>query len=135
MEWEPDSKLNELSNRVIGAAIEVHRGLGPGLHEMHYELALEHEFTLRGIHHTRELLIPVRYKGIEVGKQRLDFLVEEKLILELKSVDALALVHRAQVLSYLNLAKLNLGLLINFDVPILKDGIRRVIRPPDEQIT
>lgn len=118
---------DELTERVIGAAIEVHRELGPGLTEVMYEEAIAHEFDLRGIAYQRQVPIDVHYKGKAVGQTRLDFLVERRLIVELKACDALNAVHRAQCICYLRATRLKLALLINFNVPVLKDGIKRVI--------
>lgn len=124
---EPDSDLNLLANKVIGAAIEVHRLLGPGYLESVYEEALCVELQQQKIVFVRQSPIAVNYKGIKVGEGRLDLLVENRLIVELKAVEALAPIHRAQVLSYLKATKLQLGLLINFNAPILKDNIKRII--------
>jgi GxxExxY protein len=120
--------LNALSSEVIGAAIDVHQALGPGLLESAYEMALCHELGLRGLHYERQKLLPLIYKGIAVEPgYRLDLLVEGRLIIELKAVDRLSEVHEVQVLTYLRLTGLNLGLLINFNVPILIQGVRRVV--------
>ncbi len=112
---------------VIGACIEVHRHLGPGLPEKVYREALSHELSLQGIFHQCEVMFPVMYKGKVVGEGRLDMLVGEMLVVELKVVESLTPVHRAQVLAYLQALKLELGLLINFNVAILRDGLKRVI--------
>ncbi len=119
--------VEALARAVIGAAIEVHRILGPGLLESHYQKALSHELRLRGVPHVREAEYDVDYKGEPVGKARLDFLVGGKLIVELKAVDALTDVHRSQALTYLRLQAMPLALLINFNVSFLRDGIKRVI--------
>lgn len=124
-----DDETERLVTAVIGAAIEVHRELGPGMPEVAYKLALSHELTLRGIARRCEVRLSIVYKGKEVGEARIDILVADRLILELKALDALAPVHRAQLLTYLQVAKLKVGLLINFNVPVLKDGIKRVINP------
>ena len=124
---EPERALDELAHRVIGAAIEVHRHLGPGFLEGVYEDALAVEFQLRGLTHERQKLIEVLYKNTPVGEGRLDFLVGGCLIVELKAVDGFTSIHKAQVLSYLKATRLRLGLLINFNVPILRDGLQRVI--------
>ena len=116
-----------MAHRVIGAAIEVHRHLGPGFLEGVYEEALSIEFRLRGIPFDRQKLIAVGYKNNAVGEGKLDFLVDDRLILELKSVEALSAIHKAQVISYLRATRLHLGLLINFNVPVLKNGLQRVI--------
>ena len=122
----PDD-IEELATAVIGPAIEVHRVLGPGLLESHCQKAPSHELSLRGILHTREEPFDVIYKGAVVGRGRLDFLIAGRLIVELKAVEALASCHRAQALTYLHCKGLPLALLINFNVPILRDGIKRVI--------
>ncbi len=124
---EPDADVDELARRVIGAAIEVHRHLGPGFLESVYEEALCVELELREIPFERQRPIGVDYKGHSVGQGRLDLLVGDRLLIELKAVDRLAPIHNAQVMSYLKATKLHLGLLINFNVPLLKDGIRRII--------
>ncbi|MCX6938760.1 MAG: GxxExxY protein [Verrucomicrobia bacterium] len=118
-----------LTEKIIGAAIEVHRELGPGLSESAYEAALAHEFSLRQICFERQKEMPVRYKGflIEVG-YRLDFLVENKVIVELKAVTEMHPIFEAQLITYLRLSGHRVGLLINFNVPRLKDGlIRRIV--------
>ena len=124
---EPDALTDDLAHRVIGAAIEVHRHLGPGYLESVYEEALALELGLRGIAFERQKPIGVAYKGHAVGESRLDLLVGGCLVVELKAVEALAPIHQAQVISYLKATGLKLGLLINFNVPVLKSGIRRVI--------
>jgi len=118
---------NGLSRRVIGCAIEVHRHLGPGLLEAAYEDCLSHELSLMGIAHERQVALPVIYKGVSVAAAyRLDLLVEGRLVLEIKSVDRLMAVHEAQMLTYLRLSGLRLGLLMNFNMAVLKDGIKRM---------
>jgi GxxExxY protein len=124
---EPDKVTDELAAGVIGAAIEVHRVLGPGFLESVYEEALTIELGLQHIPFERQKPIAVEYKGRPVGEGRLDLLVGGRLIVELKAVDALAPIHTAQVISYLKTLGLPLGLLINFSVPLLKQGIKRVI--------
>jgi GxxExxY protein len=124
---EPDERLDRLAHAVIGAAIEVHRLLGPGYLESVYQAALGVELTLRGIPFEAQRPVGITYKGHPVGDGYLDFLVDGILIVELKAVDALADVHKAQVISYLKATQLHLGLLINFNVPILKQGLKRVI--------
>ncbi|MFN6562513.1 MAG: GxxExxY protein [Nostoc sp. ChiSLP01] len=124
---EPSEEVDRLAYAVIGAAIEVHQVLGPGFLEEVYKEALIIEFLRRGIRHEFEKLVTVNYKGHEVGKGRLDFLVANCLILELKAVQNLAPIHEAQVLSYLKITNHPLALLINFNVPLLKDGIKRII--------
>jgi GxxExxY protein len=124
---EPDAELDALAHEVIGSAIEVHRHLGPGYLESIYEDALSVEFRLRGVRFERQRSIAVQYKSHPVGEGRLDFLVADRLVVELKAVDDLAPIHRAQVLSYLRTTGLTLGLLINFNVKVLKDGLKRII--------
>ena len=124
---EPDQKLDRLAHEVIGAAIEVHRQLGPGLLESVYEEALCIELTLRGIPFVRQPTIAVSYKGRPVGESRLDLLVGGSLIVELKAVEALASIHSAQVISYLRITGHRLGLVINFNVSLLRDGIKRIV--------
>ena len=118
----------DLTKKVIGATIEVHRILGPGLLENVYEECLAREFLDAGIKFQRQLELPVKYKGsvLDCG-YRLDFLVEESLVVEIKSVTLLQPIHEAQMLTYLRLGNWNLGLLINFNMPVLKDGVRRVV--------
>jgi GxxExxY protein len=119
---------NALSNRIIGAAIEVHRALGPGLLESAYEACLAREFVLRSIPFERQKPLGVEYKGERVDCGfRLDFLVGGKVIVELKTVDELSPVHDAQVLTYLKLTGCKLGLLLNFNEWHLKDGIKRIV--------
>ncbi|MEH1939428.1 MAG: GxxExxY protein [Nostoc sp.] len=124
---EVGEEMNRLTGEVIGAAIEVHRVLGPGFLEEVYKEALIIEFFRCGIPHVVEKSVTVNYKGHEVGKGRLDFLVSNCLIVELKAVQNLAPIHEAQVLSYLKMTNYPLALLINFNVPLLKDGIKRII--------
>ena len=124
---EPDRELDRLAHQVIGAAIEVHRQLGPGLLEGVYEKALCIEFELRGIPFRSQSGVEITYKGRPVGKGKLDLLVGGRLIVELKAVEKLAPIHSAQMISYLRMTKRVLGLLINFNVPVLKEGIKRVV--------
>ncbi len=122
------NKANLLSKQIIGAAIEVHRALGPGLLESAYETCLCHELTLRSIPFERQLQLPVEYKGVRLDAgYRIDILVDKLVIVELKAVDSLAPIHEAQLLTYLKLTHLWLGLLVNFNVPILKHGIKRMV--------
>jgi len=117
-----------LSSAVISAAIEVHEVLGPGLLESIYEAALCHELGLRGISVKRQQEVPVFYKGISLSQaMRLDLLVDDTLVIELKSVEVILQIHKAQLLSYLRLSEKQVGLLINFNTPQLKQGIHRVI--------
>jgi GxxExxY protein len=123
---------NELTRQIIGAAIEVHKLLGPGLLESAYEDCLCHELALRGIHFEKQKPIPLVYKGtkLECGF-RLDLLVEGEVVVELKSVDGLGPIHEAIILTYLRLSGRSIGLLINFNVPVLKDGVRRFMMPKE----
>jgi GxxExxY protein len=124
---EPDAELNALAFQVIGAAIEVHRVLGPGFLEVVYERAMAVELSLRGIPFRRQSPAHVEYKEEPVGEGLIDLLVADRLIVELKAVDALHPVHAAQVISYLKARRLSLGLLINFNVELLRDGVRRIV--------
>lgn len=119
---------NELSKIIIGAAIEVHRQLGPGLLESAYEACLCHELGLKQIPYERQKSLPVVYKGLslECG-YRIDILVDEKVVLEIKSVEGLLPIHESQMLTYMRLGGWKVGLLINFNVPLLKQGIRRLV--------
>lgn len=124
----PKGEVNDLlSEKVIGALIEVHREVGPGLTENMYEEAVCHEFDLRGIRYTRQVPVDVHYKGKAIGATRIDLIVEGKLIIELKACEALNSVHKAQVICYLKATGLKVALLVNFNVAALKDGIKRVI--------
>jgi len=124
---EPSKEADELARRVIGAAIEVHRALGPGYIESVYEEAICIEIDDLRIPFERQVKIAVEYKGRKVGEGRLDLLVAKILPVELKAVESFAAIHQAQLISYLKMTHLQLGLLINFNVPILKNGIKRVI--------
>ena len=125
-DMEPDPELNRLTNAIIGAAIEVHSQLRAGLLESLYEQALAIEFTRRGIPFARQVVVPVRYKGELIGNQRLDFLVDGKVIVETKTVEQFAPIHSAQMICYLRITGCKLGLLLNFNVRALKDGIKRI---------
>ena len=127
MRKEPSKDLDKLAYEVIGAAMEVHRTLGPGFLESVYEEALCFELAKRDIAFERQVEVSIKYKGHAVGKGRLDLLIEKKLIVELKTIERFAPIHQAQVISYLKATGLQLGLLINFKVPMLKQGIKRVI--------
>jgi GxxExxY protein len=124
---EPELAIDNLAHSVIGAAIQVHRYLGPGYLESVYEEALAIELALRGLSHERQSPVGVEYKGHIVGESRLDLIVERRLIVELKTVERLAPIHRAQVVSYLKATGLHLALLINFNEVVLRNGIRRII--------
>jgi len=120
--------LQELTGQILGAAIEVHKQLGPGLLESTYQACLCHELELRGILFECQKPLPLEYKGIrlECG-YRIDLLVAGLVIVEIKSVEAFALIHEAQLLTYLKLTGVKVGFLINFNVVVLKDGIRRLV--------
>ena len=121
-------KIDVLSHQIIGAAIEVHRTLGPGLLESAYEACLCYELSTRNIAYQRQYSLPVLYKGIAIDcNYRLDILIEDCIIVELKSVEKIETIHEAQLLTYLRLSKLWLGLLINFNVPVIRLGIRRLV--------
>jgi GxxExxY protein len=124
---EPAEELDETARAVIGAAIEVHRHLGPGYLEGLYERALAVELRLRGLPFRNQAPLQVAYKDTIVGEYRIDLLVCESLVVELKAVDALLDIHRAQVMTYLKAGAYHLGLLINFNVRYLREGIRRLI--------
>jgi len=117
-----------LSNQVIGCAIEVHKTLGPGLLESTYEQCLAYELNMAGLAFVRQKPLPVDYKGVvmECG-YRLDFIIENRLIVELKSVEKLQKIHEAQILTYMRLSHLNVGLLINFNEIMLRNGIKRFV--------
>jgi GxxExxY protein len=123
---EIDAKLNELAYRVIGAAMEVHKTIGPGFSESVYEEALVIELKERGIPFLRQVKIEIGYKDHVVGEGKIDLIVAGELVLELKAVEKLLPLHSAQLLSYLKATGKKLGLLINFNVPVLKDGIERI---------
>jgi GxxExxY protein len=121
-------EINELSSKIIGAAIEVHKALGPGLLESAYEECLCHELSLQGLRLERQKPLPIIYKGKQLDcGYRLDVVVENKIIIELKACEKIEPIHRAQLLTYLKLSNLNLGLLLNFNVPVLRDGIFRLV--------
>ncbi len=121
---------NSLTREIIGSAIEVHKLLGPGLIESTYEHCLCHEFALRGLPFERQRPIPLVYKGIKLDCGfRLDLLVQKRVIVELKSIESISPVHEAIILTYLRLSGFELGLLLNFNVAVLKDGVRRFIMP------
>ena len=124
---EPSESLDSLAHGIIGAAIEVHSCLGPGYLESVYEEAMAIELKSRGIPFERQKAVSVNYKGTEVGQGRLDFFVGSQLVVELKTVDTLLPLHKPQVISYLKATKCRLGLLINFNVRLVKEGIQRVV--------
>ena len=122
-------ELNQLSGSIIDSAMEVHREFGPGLLERVYEAALESELSVRGIPARRQVPSPVFYKGVILDEDayRIDMLVDESVVVELKTVPAILPIHEAQLHTYMRLSQKKLGLLINFNVPILAQGIRRVV--------
>lgn len=121
-------EVNKLSGIILDSAIEVHRNLGPGLLESVYEVCLCKELDSRGINYTRQVSLPVVYKGEELDADfRIDILVENEIIIELKAVETMIPVYEAQLLTYLKLANKKLGLLINFNVPKLIDGYKRML--------
>ena len=120
-------KLNALTEKIIKCAMEVHKNLGPGLLESVYDKAMCYEIGNNGLRYQNQVVIPIIYKGNMLGEHRIDLLVENEIIVELKAVDRMDPVFKAQLLSYLRLTNKKLGLLINFNVPYLKDGIQRVI--------
>lgn len=121
-------EFDDLSNKVIGCAIEVHRNLGPGLLESTYERCLAHELTSSEIPFVLQCRVPVNYKDIRIDcGYRVDVLVDETLILELKSVEKLLPIHEAQLLTYMKLSGIGTGLLINFNVRVLRDGLKRMV--------
>lgn len=124
---DTETQRDPLTDSVIGAAIEVHRVLGAGLLESAYEECLCHELECRGLSFVRQVALPVRYKAILLDcAYRMDIVVQDQLVLELKSVDRLLPIHEAQLLTYLRLSSLRTGLLLNFNVPVLKDGLKRM---------
>jgi GxxExxY protein len=126
-------KINELTEKVIGAAMEVHRTLGPGLLESAYEACLARELAIQGITFEQQVELPVVYRGVPLScGYRLDFIVEGELILELKAVEELLPIHEAQLLTYLKLSDKRIGLLINFNVTLLKQGLRRIVNQLSE---
>jgi len=121
-------EFSELSNKVIGAAIEVHKSLGPGLLESAYQNCLAHELKLCSIKFEAECPLPVEYKGFRMDcGYRVDLLIEDQIILELKSVEILQGIHEAQLLTYMKLANIKHGFLINFNVQLLKDGLKSFV--------
>jgi GxxExxY protein len=127
-EMKHDSEeTNRVTSAVIGAAIEVHKTLGPGFLESIYEEALCAELALRGVRFTRQVPVAVDYKGRQIGESRLDLLIGDSVIVELKTVNSFAPIHTAQVISYLKATGFRVGLLINFNVTVLTNGIKRIV--------
>ncbi|MFH1859898.1 MAG: GxxExxY protein [bacterium] len=129
MEFEPlSNREEEIARKIVDAAYAVHKALGPGLLEKVYEVCFCHELKKRGLRHQRQIEVPIVYDGITFDEGlRLDVLVEELVICELKAMDSVNPVWKAQLLSHLKLTKKRLGFLINFNVPLIKDGINRII--------
>jgi GxxExxY protein len=128
--------VNQLTEAVIGAATDVHRALGPGLLKSTYEMCLCHELTLRGVSFERQTQIPVESKGVKLDRgYRADLLVDRTLLVEIKSVEVLAPIHDAQLLTYLRLGGWKAALLINFNVGLLKQGIRRCVLDLEEAVS
>jgi GxxExxY protein len=124
-----DHPTNPISERIIGAAIEVHRLLGPGLLESSYHSCLCRELELREIPHASEVALPLEYKGVHIGKGYvIDLLVEDAVIVEIKSVEKLQPIHTSQLMTYMRLKRVSAGLLINFNVQILFHGLKRILR-------
>ena len=120
--------INKVTENIIGASIEVHKALGPGLLESAYEECLCHELSLKHLQFFRQKRLPLTYKGILLDcDYRIDLFVEECVIVELKTIDKLSSIHDAQLLTYMKLTNSSVGLLINFNVPVLKNGIRRKV--------
>ena len=120
--------LNELTGAIIGAAIEVHRNLGPGLLESAYETCLVWELRQKGLKVEPQVPVPIRYKGLQLDAcYRIDLLVEDKIIVELKAIDKIQPIHTAQVLTYLKMTNLKMALILNFNVELMRSGIKRII--------
>jgi GxxExxY protein len=133
---EPEGRIVRISGAIIGCAIEIHRFLGPGLLESAYESCLAYELGARGHRVERQQPVPVVYRGVRIDcGYRLDLVVDGLVIVELKAVETLLPIHSAQLLSYLKLSGLPLGLLINFNVGLLKQGIRRLKPPPSVSVS
>ncbi|MDP7554595.1 MAG: GxxExxY protein [Nitrospinota bacterium] len=122
-----DFPLKDITEKIISSAIEVHSTLGPGLLENIYEEALAYEFELRSIRYEKQKEIGLKYKDRDIGKHRIDFLVEDQVVVELKAVGTMHKIYEAQLLTYLKAMGRKVGLLINFNVEMLKDGIKRMI--------
>lgn len=125
-----DPELNQITNRIIGAAIEVHKELGPGQLEAIYQKAIEIEFRLRGIRYERQIPFVVSYKGEKIGEGQIDLLVEDKIVVDLKAIDSIGPTQLKQMIWYLAALDKPLGLILNFNAGILANGIRRVAGRP-----
>lgn len=123
-----DQRTEESARQVVDAGLKIHRALGPGLLESAYEHCLAHELALRGLSARKQVLLPILYEGqrLDAGF-RIDLIVDERVIVEVKAVDALTSVHKAQILTYLKLSHLRLGLLMNFNVTLFREGLRRIV--------
>lgn len=129
---EPSKELDEIAEKVLDAAFKIHRTLGPGLLESIYERCMIYELQMRGLGVQPQVYVPLFYEGLQLeGGLRLDLVVERQLIVEIKAVETLLKVHHAQLKSYLKLTGLHLGLLINFNTALLKEGVKRVILTPE----
>jgi GxxExxY protein len=127
--WDPSDPTEVIAKNVVDAAFQVHRALGPGLLESVYQACLCHELGCRAVQYRSQVALPVRYEGLVIdGGLRIDLLAADLVVVEIKAVEQLLPVHRAQLLTYLKLANLHLGLLINFNVAVFRDGIRRIVR-------
>ena len=123
-----EAETERVATQIVDACFKVHSALGPGLLESVYEVCLAHEFQKRGLAFDRQKVLPVVYDGVQIESGlRLDFLVEKRVIVEMKAIEEIAPVHHAQVLTYLKLTGTRLGLLVNFNVPRIKDGLKRII--------
>ncbi|SPF31244.1 conserved hypothetical protein [Syntrophobacter sp. SbD1] len=121
-------EINDLTGKIIGSAMEVHRALGPGLLESVYEECLCHELALRDVRFERQKSLPVTFKEVRLDcSYRIDLIVSDTVVVEIKAVETILPVHEAQILTYLKLGGWSIGLLINFNVPVLKDGVRRIV--------
>ena len=122
------TREDELSREIVGSAIEVHRELGPGLLESAYQTCLAHELKSRGIEFESEKPLPVTYKGVRLDAgYRLDLLVEDRVVVEVKALESLTAIHEAQVMTYLRVGGYKLGMLLNFGAPVLRKGIKRIV--------
>jgi GxxExxY protein len=127
--WDPTDPAEIVARRVVDAAFQVHRALGPGLLESVYQACLCHELARQAVAHRAQVGLPIKYQGLTIdGGLRIDLLAGDLVVVEVKAVERILPVHRAQLLTYLKLADLRLGLLINFNVPAIREGIRRVVR-------
>ena len=127
MNRAPMTDLNAITENIIGCAIEVHKTLEPGLLESFYDKAMCYEIRAKGMRYQNQLSVPILYKGAMLGEHRIDMIVEDEIIVELKAVDRMDPVFKTQILSYMRMTNKKPGLLINFNVPYLKDGIQRII--------